>query len=72
MESLHIGTLNKEGIMFKKLTKAVIGVATLPIDVAADIATLGGTLTDKKKPYTAKKLSNIVKNIDDAVDPDQD
>lgn len=40
--------------MFGKLLKATVGtVIETPIAVAADIATLGGALTDKKEPYTA-------------------
>lgn len=49
--------------MFKSLLKAAVGVVTLPIDVAADVITLGGALTDKDQPYTAKKASDIVGNL---------
>lgn len=55
--------------IFSSITKAVVGTVTLPVDVAADIATLGGTLTDKDKPYTAEKLSDIMDNIKDATKP---
>lgn len=58
--------------LFSSLTKAVVGVVTLPVDIVADTITFGGTLTDKDKPYTAKKLGDIIDNIDDAVDPDKD
>ena len=57
--------------MFKNLTKAVIGVVTSPVDVAADLITLGGALTDKKEPYTVTKAKNIKDNIDKAIDPDE-
>ena len=57
--------------MFKNLMKAAIGVATLPVDVAADVVTLGGTLADSNESYTGKKISDVLKNIDKAVDPDE-
>ena len=52
--------------MLDKLGKAVIGVAKLPIDVAADVITLGGTLTDKDEPYTASNVKQVMKNLEDA------
>ena len=52
--------------IFESLTKAVVGVVTLPVDVAADIVTLGGNLTNKEEPYTCKKIKKIMDNIDDA------
>ena len=58
--------------ILKNITKAVVGVATLPLDVAVDIVTMGGCLTDKAKPYTAEKLENIFSNVEKAVDPERD
>ncbi len=52
--------------VFEGVTKAVVGVVTLPIDIAADVVTLGGALTDKDKPYTAQKVSDIMENIEKA------
>ncbi len=46
--------------------KALLGVAVLPLDIAADIVTLGGVCTDKDKPYTAKRIEGVFKNIDKA------
>lgn len=57
--------------ILKNVTKAVVGVATLPLDVAADILTLGGTCTDRNKPYTTEKLADIMDNLEKAVDPDE-
>ena len=57
--------------MFKNLTKAVIGVVTSPVDVVADLVTLGGALTDKDEPYTVTKAKSIKDNIDKAIDPDE-
>ena len=48
------------------LTKAVVSVASIPVTVIADVATLGGALTDKEEPYTAKALSDLMKNLNDA------
>lgn len=53
---------------FKSLTKAAIGLATLPVDVAADVITLGGTLSDSPVSYTVKKARKVMENLDDAVD----
>lgn len=57
--------------MFKSLTKAVIGVVTLPIDVVADCVTLGGAIVDKPAPYTYEKCKKIIKNLDDACDSEE-
>ena len=49
------------------LTKAVVGVVVeTPIAVVADVITLGGSLTDKDKPYTAEALEKVVQNVQDA------
>jgi len=55
--------------MFDKLLKAAVGIVTLPVDVAADVITLGGSLTDKPRPYTAEKARHIMRNIDEATKP---
>lgn len=55
--------------MFGNLLKAVVGVAIeTPLAVLADVATLGGALTDKEKPYTAESLEKVYKNITDATE----
>lgn len=51
------------------LTKAVVNVVTVPVSVAADVVTLGGSLTDKDKPYTAETISDLVQNLKDAGSP---
>lgn len=58
--------------MFKNLLKAAVGVVTLPVEIIADSVTLGGAMTDKDEPYTASKLRQIKKNLDKALDPDED
>ena len=53
------------------LTKAVVGVVIeTPIAVAADMLTLGGSITDKDEPYTATALKGVVKNIEHATKPE--
>lgn len=54
--------------MFDKLLKAAIGTVLLPVEVVKDVATLGGSLTDEDEPYTVKRLENISKNIDKALE----
>ena len=52
------------------IAKAAVGVVVqTPLAVVADVVTLGGTLTDKKVPYTATAVSNVVKNVENAVKP---
>lgn len=61
--------------MFGLLTntaKAALGIVTLPLDVAADVVTLGGSLTDKRQPYTAQKLGQVFDNLEEAIDPNSD
>lgn len=45
--------------IFGKLLKTTLDIATTPIDVAKDVVTLGGALTDQRKPYTAQKLDRL-------------
>lgn len=51
------------------LGKAVVGTVLLPVNLVADIVTLGGSITDKDEPYTAKAVSNILTNLDKSVKP---
>ena len=58
--------------MFGSLLKATVGaVVDLPLSVAKDVVTLGGSLTDEESA-TLKSLDNIGDNIEKAVDPDTD
>lgn len=52
----------------KSLTKAAVSVVTLPVDIAADIVTMGGAVNDKKNPYTVEKVKKIMGHLDDATD----
>ena len=55
--------------ILESLTKAAVSVASLPVTVAADTLTLGGSLTDKDRPYTAEAISSLVRNLEDAASP---
>lgn len=55
--------------IFESLTKAAVGVVTLPVALVADVVTMGGACNDKDEPYTASAVSDIVKNLTDAAKP---
>jgi len=52
------------------VAKAALGVVTIPVGVVADVVTMGGALTDQDEPYTAKAISDVVQNLEDAAKPD--
>ena len=55
--------------MLENLTKAVVGVVVeTPLSVAADVVTLGGSLTDQEKPYTAQAIEKVVDNVQKVTD----
>lgn len=54
----------------ESLAKAATAVVTVPVSVVADVATLGGALTDKEKPYTAEAVSDLMSNLKNATKPD--
>lgn len=49
--------------MFGFIAKVVETVVKVPVAVAADVATLGGALTDEKKPYTAQVVEKLVEEV---------
>lgn len=49
--------------------KAAASVVSVPVAVAADVVTLGGSLTDKEHPYTAEACSDLVQNVKDMTRP---
>ena len=55
--------------ILESLAKAAVGVVKLPLDVLADVVTLGGSLTDKEKPYTADGVSDVMQNLKNAAAP---
>jgi len=57
--------------MLKNLTQAVVAVAVLPVDIAADVVTLGRSLTsDDLDPntFTGDRLRKIKDKVDEAID----
>ena len=58
--------------MLKNLTKAVVAVAVVPVDIAADAMTLGGSLTDQAQPYTVQRLKQASKALGAALAPERD
>ena len=53
---------------FKSLTRAAFNVASLPVEIVKDVATLGGVATDSPEPYTIRKLKQIQDNCEDAAE----
>jgi len=56
-----------------KLLNGLVGAAVktavvLPVSVIADVATLGGELTDRHKPYTSDALKGIGKSLKEMSD----
>lgn len=54
--------------LFGKLLKTTIDIATAPIDIVKDVATLGGALTDQDKPYTAQKFERLGDDLEEVRD----
>ncbi len=53
---------------FKRLTKTVVDTALLPVDVALDVVTLGGVLTDRDDPYTVERGRKLKENAEELYD----
>jgi hypothetical protein len=57
--------------MLGSLAKAAVGVVVeAPVALVADALTLGGALTDKREPYTATALKQVLENVQDAARPE--
>ena len=50
------------------LTKAVVGVVVTPVDMVADLVTLGGVTTGQDECYTAQRLDQVLKNLNKATE----
>lgn len=56
--------------MFGNLLKAAVGVVVeTPVSLIADAVTLGGSLTDKRQPYTAEALEKVLENLQKSTQP---
>lgn len=51
--------------LFGAIVRTAVNVVTLPVAVAKDVLTLGGTVTEQTKPYTVQKLEQIKEEADD-------
>ncbi len=51
-----------------QLTKTALDVVTTPVDIAKDVVTMGGALTDDDEPATFRKMKKIYKDVDDLPD----
>lgn len=56
--------------MLESLAKAAAAVVTVPVAVVADVVTLGGSLNDKRQPYTAEAVGDLLDNLKDATKPE--
>jgi hypothetical protein len=54
--------------MLGSLVKAALNVAVTPIEVVKDVVTLGGSINDKKEPYTLERLKKAQDHLNDALD----
>lgn len=53
---------------FSSLTKTVLDVVVLPVEIAKDVVTLGGACTDQHEPYTMQRLKQANKDMNKAID----
>lgn len=54
--------------LFGKLIQGAVDVATTPIDIVKDVATLGGALTDEDEPYTVQKARKLAEKAGEIYD----
>lgn len=57
--------------MLESLAKAATAIVTVPVAIAADVITIGGTCNDKEngRTYTADAVSDMIDNLKDATKP---
>lgn len=51
--------------IFGKILKTTFDIATTPIDVIKDAATMGGVLTDQDESYTSKKFKRLGDDLEE-------
>jgi len=56
--------------LFSGLARAAAAALVLPVDVVADVVTLGGTNTGKETTYTGKRARDIMRALDEATGGD--
>jgi hypothetical protein len=55
--------------VLEDLAKAAVSVVKLPVAAVADVVTLGGSLSDQDKPYTADAVEDLIRNLANATKP---
>jgi len=58
--------------MIKNLFKAAVNLAVTPLDIAADVMTGCGSLTDQPIPYTAQRISTAFSCLKEALKPEKE
>ena len=58
------------GVLGSALKAAVGVVVETPVAIVADVVTLGGSLNEKREPYTTTALKKVVDNVQDMTKPD--
>lgn len=53
----------------ESVAKVASSVVTVPLAAAADVVTLGGSLVDRDKPYTAEAVEDLYDNVKDVSRP---
>lgn len=51
--------------IFGKLLKTAVDVATSPIDVVKDIATMGGAVNGRRQTYIGEKLEQLGEDLEE-------
>jgi len=54
--------------IFGKLLKTGFDIVTTPLDVLADVATMGGVCNDRDEPYTVSKVKRLLDDADEVLD----
>lgn len=57
-------------MMFKSLIKAALSPVDIAVSLTADVITMGGALTEQRKPYTAQAAERLVDNVKDVTKPE--
>lgn len=47
------------------LLKAIVEVVKLPVDLAADVVTMGRAVTDNETSYTIKRLERVMDKLNE-------
>lgn len=45
--------------LFGQIVRTVVNTAMLPVEIVKDVYTLGGVITEQRKPYTLQRLEQL-------------